>query len=411
MTCLHCGKKLGFFSRYKDTPFCSEEHLRTHQDELERALIERLGSKAVAPLRSLSELASVGVSIKPVAAPEEAPRPPIAPKIAPAPPPPVAVQTMQIVAQKQIEAPKEPQFTAPAPLYEEYLFMLPVAAPALKPTLPLIPSSSFAIILKAAYRTPEGSNFVASFGFLPAETEFELESASLLCTAEALTGDLPATFEETSFGEPWVEIPRASPREPVVDFELIGEEISLDYEPAYNSLRHTGLGHRNELEPRIRLRFPYAASQVSSAWSELPEAHEAMEFTCGSDWDPIEPAPAPELQVENPFSSNIELSPSLDVKLSISALIHFNLDAAESEDFGSTLSVFARALGSTAGLTADCDAGNWASRVVLPRAIDGGKLSAGWQFKQSKDRVRPVPFPSLFQLGPVLPPRPESSAG
>jgi hypothetical protein len=43
MTCLYCGKKLGFFSRYKDTPFCSEDHLREHQTELEQALIERLG--------------------------------------------------------------------------------------------------------------------------------------------------------------------------------------------------------------------------------------------------------------------------------------------------------------------------------------------------------------------------------
>jgi hypothetical protein len=48
MTCLYCGKKLGFFSRYKDTPFCSEEHLRLHQDEMERALMERLGSKITA---------------------------------------------------------------------------------------------------------------------------------------------------------------------------------------------------------------------------------------------------------------------------------------------------------------------------------------------------------------------------
>jgi hypothetical protein len=58
MTCLYCGKKLGFFSRYKDTPFCSEEHLRTHQDELERALMERLGSKSTAPTKSLSDLAN-----------------------------------------------------------------------------------------------------------------------------------------------------------------------------------------------------------------------------------------------------------------------------------------------------------------------------------------------------------------
>ncbi|GAB4362302.1 MAG: hypothetical protein OHK0021_06370 [Bryobacter sp.] len=48
MTCLYCGKKLGFFSRYKDTPFCSEDHLRLHQDEMEKALMERLGSKLTA---------------------------------------------------------------------------------------------------------------------------------------------------------------------------------------------------------------------------------------------------------------------------------------------------------------------------------------------------------------------------
>src|SRR5436190_2238140 len=97
MTCLYCGKKLGFFSRYKDTPFCTEEHLRSHQDELERALLERLGSKA----------GSLQAGKIPIEAPEET----IQDQAVPTPPRPNPVPAK---AKTPIPEKKTPRAPAPA---------------------------------------------------------------------------------------------------------------------------------------------------------------------------------------------------------------------------------------------------------------------------------------------------------
>ncbi|MCX6611038.1 MAG: hypothetical protein NTW74_09350 [Acidobacteria bacterium] len=223
----------------------------------------------------------------------------------------------------------------------------------------------------------------------------------------------PNAFEEEGFGEPWVELPTSTELtlELQSDFVVSGEPLPLDYEAVSTSLHHTAMGQRHEIEPRLRLRFPYAASQVTSSWTTLPATDLSFPVTGAEDWDPILPFSAPKLQIESAIAEPADLSPYVDVPLTISALTRLNLDAAEAEDFGDSLAVFAQSLSANAGIASDCAAGYWAPTVALPGPATKLTFRPSWQPYRSADRVPPVPFPSLFQLGPVLPPRPESSAG
>lgn len=409
MTCLYCGKKLGFFSRYKDTPFCSEEHLRIHQDELERALIERLGSKAPAPARSLSDLVEdPPAPLKSMLGLENAVRTASPPKPVgsdyklPEPPP--------VVEEVPPPAPKPP--AEPAPLYEDFLFELPKPRQLIDVSKPLIPPSSFAIIVQADCCTPSLPDHAPQAGFAPSETEFEIETTSLGEAALEAQPPPPAAFEADGFGEPWVEIPNKTNLEVEMDFNLAGDFVPLEYEAENSSLHGTAMGHREVIDPRIRLRYPYAASQVTSSWNTLPSFDEVVRWTEAEEWAPVEPV-APTLLESHQDSKDepAQVTPMLDVPLTIAALTNFNLESADTEDYGTSFYFAARNISPTDGLNTDCATQGWSASLYKPNGSIQKDFRPRWQTSRSADRVPPVSFPSLFQLGPVLPPRPESVAG
>jgi len=417
MTCLYCGKKLGFFTRYKDTPFCSEEHLRTHQDELERALMERLGSKAVTPSKSLSDLgAPSSTQTKPMLGLEAALRAPESeakpePKPQPKPEPKVEAKPEPIpepVAKKETKKVEDPIGS----LHEEYLFAVPAAQGALDTNTPLIPPSSFAIIVQADCCTPS----LPEFGFDPMfpmeESSFELDSISLDEQGEGpMPEGLPTAFEQDGFGEPWLELPSLPAMSIGADFNLVGEEVPLDYEASSASARVSAFGQRHEIEPRTRLRYPYAASQVASLWNELPKADQGFAFTSSAEWSPIAPGMESKLEPAAETETKLDTKPRVGIPLTISALTNFDLNAAEQEDFGNSLTVIARSLSEASVPLGEFSSGEWRTNVMLPNGgstrIERGRWVAGRSYK----RVAPVPFPSLFQLGPTLPPRPEGPVG
>ncbi len=397
MTCLYCGKKLGFFSRYKDTPFCSEEHLRIHQDELERALMERLGSKAKTPQKPLAALAE-----PPAPAPtptrsllglEEAVRPVQAAAPPPPPPPPPAPTPA---------APPPPP--EPAPLNEDFLVEMPAAQPALEASRPLIPPSSFAIIVQADCCTPQLALPLSGLNFPPSEDEFLLEPA--LSDSPALTPALP-----TPHLSPLVDsanllaLPGRSALTIDTDFALHGDVVPLDYETVLNTIGHSTLGHREEIPPRPRLRYPYAASQVSSVFNLLPQGDSTFPFTSSEEWDAVLPAAAAKLSAAAPEPP--QLQASVTVPLTISALTNFQLDGAAEEDPGDSFTVLARSLAATPAV-APTAPGDWQPALALPLTATTLSFQPRWQPSRSNTHVPPVSFPSLFQLGPVLPPRPES---
>jgi hypothetical protein len=40
--CLHCGKQLSLFQRFRDTSYCGDAHRDAHSDELNRRALSRL---------------------------------------------------------------------------------------------------------------------------------------------------------------------------------------------------------------------------------------------------------------------------------------------------------------------------------------------------------------------------------
>lgn len=422
MTCLYCGKKLGFFSRYKDTPFCSEEHLRVHQDELERALMERLGSKSKAPVRSLDSLVNEAPPPKSKMGLESARLPEPAAKAAPkespkeshkeskkakeikAAPPPAPEPVVK-------EAAAPPQPPSPPPLYEDYIIEKPASRPDLDTSVPLIPPWSFAIIVQADCCTPYSPEPVLHLGFPMDSTEFEIDTTSLLNNCSFAPPELPTPFAEVDFGEDLLRLPVSVSSEPDSDFSLFGDIVPLEYDAANSPIQKNMLGRRDELEPRIRLRYPYAASEVSSTSKGLPSTDENYSLSNASDWDPILPSTCSLPQIEEPLATQPELAPHLDVPLSIHALANFSLSQAEPQDTSDALVVLAFTLSDTDGLSTNCSSSSWAANTMLPGPSKTWQSRSNWQPTRSTDRVPPIPFPSLFQLGPVLPPRPESVAG
>jgi len=402
MTCLYCGKKLGFFSRYKDTPFCSEEHLRTHQDELERALIERLGSKAKAPVKSLNDLVNPPEpppmrSLLGLEAATRMPAPTAAAPPAPEPPPPPPPPP----------APKPP--SEPAPLNEDYIFDYPNAAPALEVSRPLIPPASFAIIVQADCCTPNLHEFSRSLSFPRDEEEFTIAPEGLFASSALPVPELPPAEDEPFETSPDLRLPNTSGPSAAFEYVLDSDILPLEYEATSTSLHHTALGQREEITPRPRFRFPYAASQVSSSWQLLPDAEEIFSFTSSEEWDPILPEPGAIPNLSAGVVSQVpEIAASVEVPLTISALMRFDLDGADTEEFGDTLLVHARALAGNAPLATDCTSGDWQPQIHLPAAATRKDFRPSWRASRSNGYVPPVSFPSLFQLSPAMPPRPES---
>jgi hypothetical protein len=430
MTCLYCGKKLGFFSRYKDTPFCSEEHLRIHQDELERALMERLGTKTASPAKSLGELgANQATPLQSMMGLESATRQDL--PVAPPPPvqetrplrevpsliePPLTLELSTIdkmpkPVEKPVESPVEKpvEKPAPAPLQEDFFFEMPQAAQWLDTTKPLIPPSSFAIIVQTDCCTPNLSELVGEAALPFENAEFTFDPTGVAVPPAELELKVIEAFDTESFGAPWVQLPTKT--ELVVEADDIvptADFIELEFTGGLSPMAHTPLGNREEIDPRIRLRYPYAASQVTSTFNSLPISEETFTFTDSTEWAPVEPpaavALAPVAAVEDPA----RIEPFTAAPLSVSGRLNFNLLAADTEEFGDTLNVLARKLDVTQGLATAYDAGEWKSSVIKPVNANQVEHKAVSFKPRRSHRVPPVPFPSLFQLGPVLPPRPES---
>ena len=397
MTCLYCGKKLGFFSRYKDTPFCSEEHVRVHQDELERALMERLGSKLTVPARSLEANASEAPPLKSTLSLE------------------MATSSLEHVAKPAPEsAPVATTIAAPPPpLYENYLIDKPPALSALDTGQPFIPLSCFAIIVQADCCTPYSPEPNLNLAFPLEATEFEIDTSGLHAKCTFAPIALPVAFDEAGFSEnvEWLRLPASVSPRLDTGVAIFGGTIPLEYSAVPTLTHYNALGHRDELTPRIRHRYPYAASEISSAWNVLPLTGETYRLSAALDWDPILPSTASLPKIEEQQASHQKLAPQFDIPIYIRALANFQLDHAEQQDSSDALVVLAFALSDSAGLTIDCASTTWAAKTILPGLSTSWQSSFNWQHLRASDRVPAVPFPSLFQLGPVLPPSPESSAG
>lgn len=407
MTCLYCGKKLGFFSRYKDTPFCSEEHLRTHQDVLERALMERLGSKAKTPAKPLKDLAEAeppavrsmfGLESS-LRTPEPTPPPPVAtPAAPPAPEPPPAPLKAD-----------PPRPSAPAPMNEDFLVELPHPAAALEPEKPLIPASAYAIIVQADCCTPQLPPAPAPFSLPFEPDEFPIESAfnPVSTTAPAP----PQPYTDQLFEDRKLKLPVSAPVPPSADsLEYpLGELVALEYDASLTPLAYSALGHRDAIAPRPRLRYPYAASQVSSTWNLLPVTEDTLPFTASDEWAPVLPAAQHTLEPGAALLADSHPSPVQELPLSIAALTGYSLAPASEENFGDSLAVYARTLSDRSGLGGSFSNGDWAPHIARPHAATQVLQHTRLLKTRHANRVPPIPFPSLFQLGPVLPPRPEST--
>ncbi len=406
MTCLYCGKKLGFFSRYKDTPFCSEEHVRVHQDELERALMERLGSKPIVPARSLEDLSREASPLKSMISLESATR--LLEPVAKAP-----LKQLKDIPAREPAPVATTIAPAPPPLYEDYLIRMPASRSALDTSQPFIPLSCFAIIVQADCCTPYSPEPNLNLAFPLETTEFEIDTSGLLANCTFAPPALPVAFDEAGFSEngEWLRVPASVPSRLDTGVAIFGDIMPLEYSAETTLIHYNAIGHRDELTPRIRHRYPYAASEISSAWNGLHLTGETYRLSTALDWDPIRPFAASLPKIEEPQASQPELAPGLDIPLSIRAHANFKLDHAKQQDASGALAVLAFALCDSASLTIDCASTSWAAKTIFPGLSTSWQSSFNWQHLRGSDRVPAVSFPSLFQLRPVLPARPESSAG
>lgn len=481
MTCLYCGKKLGFFSRYKDTPFCSEEHLRAHQDEMERALMERLGSKISAqsgqkelsrelPREDASPLEtkpsrgkhreSAPASDSPTHfdAPLDVPQPsarlanasrrgevrnfpsPEAPaELAPTPAAerpidkralldgqdaPVVDHAAQRQNRHQDGDPREGN------ICQDFFESEHEAASALEPAKPWFAPSTFAIIVQADFCTPTLPDLPAQYAPAPVEDEFQLElddtaSAQTVhfdvppptpadaANFEALPAELPLISGAVPTGMPTIASLAGTPAQDIWEAFPIDEglfEIELATPPP---AKKSGpavhlLGGRPELPMRPRHRYPYPGSDLNTRWQDRAEEFGTFPFTSSDEWGAIEPAPYRNVLEDGIQAEKSEIQPQLEVQLSLSALCAQVIAASEDAPFErdpDTQPVVL--LTPQAGLYADAALGEWAMSPHLPAA------KTSWQphFRFPKSRsARPMPavnFPSLFQLNPAMPPRPE----
>lgn len=418
MTCLYCGKKLGFFSRYKDTPFCSEEHLRSHQDELEHALMERLGSKASnAP--ALRSGGPVPISERPFG------KGAVELDVTANHPTTIAPALHQgerrehtdrdsssrdnsnrDSSNRETATPRQ-ESPAPAPLCDEFFADFPQSVPALHVSKPLLPSSSFAIIVQADCCTPSTPDFEGRF-IMPLSTEdFDLESTSLpqsiFSSADSV---MPPAHGAEAFGEPWLLFPDSGPLELETEFNPSLNLSPLEYDVLPDAPGCKPLGQRDALVPRPRNRFPYAANELASPLNSLEAPILLFDLSAATDWDAIEPAavasPTPE-----PCATTAE--PFTAIPLSI-GVPDRSLCVASAADASACLCFATHPLDGSAGLHLGCADDPWNAAPLLPIPATDRPLMRSWGRADCEDRVPPVPFPSLFQLGPVLPPRPEHSA-
>ena len=413
MTCLYCGKKLGFFSRYKDTPFCSEEHLRSHQDELEQALMERLGSKAST------------IAVKPVNGPVPVADRPLGMKIG-------SLDVSPNVYAERQETSAEPADgktnsragsrassraeaydrapLGPAPLCENFFADSPSSAAHLHPDKPLVPLSSFAIIVQADCCTPSTPDSEGARVLVLDTDDLRIDASSVAQIGWGVEGysALPKINDFEEFGEPWLLFPETGSLELETDFEATGELEPLKYEAVAEAPWSSALGQRDSIVPRPRNRYPYAASEVASALNFVPTQSGLLDIMSSDDWEAIEPVRREGRQLLLPETPQVE--PYTHVPLSNAALLNMTLGTAPWEGATGSLAVLARALDESVGLHTECASSPMVVTPILPCVGSRRPVLRSWQRNGGEDRVPPLQFPSLFQLSPVLPPRPEVMA-
>jgi hypothetical protein len=407
MTCLYCGKKLGFFTRYKDTPFCSEEHLRSHQDELERALMERLGSKAVAPPRDKAKNAPVPVAERPLSKPA-----------------PGADQEDIVVP---VHVPPDP-----APLYEGFFLNIPDPLPVLEVDKPLFSPASFAIIVQADCCTPSTPDAERMTVPPIEEADFDLTPDSIQAANVEFAASVPRPAGVDTFGEPWLFFPEPSPKEILVETsepDMEHELFDLNFEAVLEHGDGGLLGGRDFIPVRPRHRYPYAASEITSQMGHLAQEDSILPWTAAEEWDAVEPVREKQLVAEDRIVVDEQPNP-----LSIAALLlatRTGLDSAGSDSGGvenaggaeraqsfqltqgpqqpylSSEALDQRLLAAPAALGGSIPASAIEVSLVRPLGPTTWQPSSRWRGFQASRRITPVPFPSLFQVGSVLPPRPE----
>lgn len=504
MTCLYCGKKLGFFSRYKDTPFCSEEHLRAHQDEMERALMERLGSKisAQAGQRELAReetapqdtkpargknrentpalnspshnssshfdapldipqpsarLASPAPNTSPNATPNATPRrgevrnfpaPDAVTELAPIPAAerpidkrslleslddgPIAAGPSAALSKQQDKHQDKHQDGDPREgnICQDFFESEHSAAPALDVTKPWFAPSSFAIIVQADFCTPTLPDAPRAFEPARVEDEFAFEAESAITAQPApAEAQAPPAAEAAEFDAFYTGLPLASgaiptgmptiasltgaPAQDIWEAFPVEEslfEIELDAPPAAKQpgAKPLLLGGRPEVPMRPRHRYPYPGSDLGTRWNDRSDEFGIFPFTASDEWDGIEPAPYRNPLEDRVAAEKSEIQPQLEVQLSLSALCAQVIRESEETPFErDPESQPAVLLDAQAGLFSGAALGDWAMQAALPQG------TSAWQphFRFPKSTpARPMPavnFPSLFQLNPAMPPRPE----
>ena len=377
MTCLYCGKKLGFFSRYKDTPFCSEEHLRQHQDELEKALMERLGSKAAQPAKPAA--AKTAPALEKLAKPKP---------VAPAP-----------VAEEK----------APVPLWEEFFDCIPEPDESLDTKQPLVSPSSFAIIVQADCCTPLSSELERECEPQMADTEFELDPESVVVEPGILAVAPVAMKGQESFGEPWMFFP-----EHIVDgMELAVPEVmdlvALEYETEQTESLLGGIGMRMERELKPRLRLPMADRSVEIRQQAMGLQEETYPLPAATDYEPIPPREFA-LTEEQPMAAQIV--GHFQVPLPMGEWLTFEL-AAESEAEPIGLSLVGDPNLEARRRIPELEHDTWRQKAILPEGSQARVVPAGFRARRQQEEsgrqrpVKAVTFPALFQFSPRLPARPE----
>ncbi len=467
MTCLYCGKKLGFFSRYKDTPFCSEEHLRAHQDEMERALMERLGSKISAhsgkkdleaakpeapvedPARAerrdrkkkeeapgtilgLSDAShfDAPVEASPIrrGAPREFRVMESTPELPPLPVAERPIDKNRLLGRKEADPPPPPpppvrtEPDSPAPVCEDIFEQEAQPHAALDVTRPMHAPNSFAILIQADFCTPTLPEQKLHAAPRMVEDEVALDLAGVAGSESNEEVPPPPAAGASDFAPAPVELPRL-PRiasltsGPLVDiWEAVPAEdtlLPLSYEtPAetpQGDLAKKPIGERPSVPLRPRHRYPYAASEVRTRW---PEAEDIFAFTAAEEWGAVAPDESGEPKLEAKLTAeSVQIDCEVGVPLGLVALAAQTVAGDDEAPYErDPESMPAKPLGTEVGLHVDTAWGDWAGQPQRPAGASTWQPS--YRYPRSA-KARPLPavnFPSLFQLAAVLPPRPEGGA-
>ena len=305
----------------------------------------------------------------------------------------------------------DPAPLCPAPLCEDFFEDLPSSAALLHPDKPLVPLSSFAIIVQADCCTPSTPDSEGPLVPPLAPDGFRIDASSVAQIGWGVEGysALPKINDVEAFGEPWLLFPETGSLELETDFEATGDLEPLEYEAVPEALRSSAMGQRDSIVPRPRKRYPYAASEVASALNFVPRLSGLLNVMSSDDWEAIEPVRREARQLLLPETPQVE--PYTKVPLSIAALLNMTLATAPAtgsrEGATDSLAVLARALDQSAGLHTECASSPMVMTPIFPGVGSRRPVLRSWQRNGGEERVPPLQFPSLFQLGPVLPPRPE----